>query len=62
VILYLRVGEPTLFTTDSTRMSRVLDESGQKSTRIEIYKKNLIQLNPNPWWAGLARRFQPISV
>jgi len=25
----------------STRMSRVLNKSGQKSTRIEIYKKNL---------------------
>jgi len=36
--LYLRVGEPTRLTTGSTRMSRVLDESGKKSTRIEICK------------------------
>jgi len=30
----------------STRVSRVLDESGQKSTRIEICKNNLIQPEP----------------
>jgi len=34
-----RVGEPIRLTTGSTRMSRVLDEPGQKSTRIEICKK-----------------------
>jgi len=37
-----------------------LDEPGQKSTRIEIYKKISNQPAPNPWWVGLARRFQPI--
>jgi len=35
-----------------TRVSRVLDESGQKLIRIKIYKKNLTQPDPNPWWAG----------
>jgi len=39
-------------------MSQVLGESGQNSTCIEICKK--IQSNPNPWWARLAREFQPI--
>jgi len=45
---------------DSTWMSRVLNEPGQKSTRIEICKKNLTQPGPNPWWARLAHGFQPI--
>jgi len=36
---YLQVGEPTRLTTDSTRMSRVVDEPDQKSTCIEICKK-----------------------
>jgi len=44
----------------STRMSQVLNEPGQKSVRIEICKKISTQLGPNPWWAGLARGFQPI--
>jgi len=35
VTLYLRVSEPTRLTTGD----RALDESGQKSTRIEICKK-----------------------
>jgi len=39
VPFYLRVGEPTRLTTGSTWMSRVLDESGQKLTRIKICKK-----------------------
>jgi len=57
---YVRVGEPTRLTTSSTRMSRVLNEPGQKSTRIEICKKISTQPDPNPWWVGLAREFQPI--
>jgi len=36
------------------------DEPGQKSTRIEICKKISTQPGLNPWWAGLARGFQPI--
>jgi len=36
-----------------------LDESGQKLIRTEIYKTNLIQPNPNPWWIELARGFRP---
>jgi len=43
-------------------MSRVLKEPGQKSTRIEICKKISTQPDPNPWWAGLARGFQPILI
>jgi len=35
----MRVGESTRLTTDSTRVSQVLDESGKKSTRIKICKK-----------------------
>jgi len=45
----LRVGELTRLNTGSTRVSRVQGEPGQKSTRIEIYKKNLIQPGTNPW-------------
>jgi len=37
-------------------------ESSQKSTRIEICKKISTQPNPNPWWAKLARGFQPILI
>jgi len=44
----LGVDEPTRFTTGSTRMSQVLDEPGQKSTCIEIYKKISTQLGLNP--------------
>jgi len=53
----MRVGEPTRLTTGSTRMSRVLNELGQKSTRIEICQKISTQHDPNPWWARLARGF-----
>jgi len=60
VTFYLRVGEPTRLTTGSTRVSRVLDEPGQKSTCIEICKKISTQPDPNPWWAELARWFQSI--
>jgi len=45
----LQVGEPTQLTTGSTQMSQVLDEPGQKSTRIEICKKISTQPGPNPW-------------
>jgi len=31
----------TQLTKDSTHVSRILGESGQKSTHIKIYKKNL---------------------
>jgi len=44
----------------STWVSRVLGGPGQKSTRIEICKKISTQPDPNPWWARLARGFQPI--
>ena len=64
---YLRVDESTRLTTGSTRltmgstrMSQVLNELGQKSTRIEICKKNSTQPDQNPWWAGLTHGFQPI--
>jgi len=60
VTLYLRVSEPTRFTTGSTWVSRVLGEPSQKSTRIEICKKISTQRGLNLWWAWLARRFQPI--
>jgi len=33
---------------------------GQKSNRVEICKKISTQPDPNTWWAGLTRRFQPI--
>jgi len=36
------------------------DEPGQKSTHIKICKKISTQPDSNPWWAGLAREFQPI--
>jgi len=49
VTLYLQVGEPTRFTTGSTRVSRVLGEPGQKLTRIEICKKISTEPDPNPW-------------
>jgi len=62
VTLYLRVGEPTWLITGSTQVSRVLSESGQKSTCIEIYKKISTQPDPNLWWTGLAREFQPILI
>ena len=45
---YLRVSEPTRLTTGSTRMSRVLDEPGQKLTRIEICKKKFNPIRPEP--------------
>jgi len=38
------------------------DKSGQKSIHIEIYKKNLIQPDPNPWWVGLVRGFYNILI
>jgi len=60
VTLYLRVGEPTRLITGLTQMSWVLSDPGQKSTRIEIYKKISTQLGPNPWWVELAHGFQPI--
>jgi len=44
-------------------VSWVLGESGQKSIRIEICKKNLTQPNPiciETWQVRLARRFQSI--
>jgi len=44
----------------STQMSRVLNEPGQKSTRIEICKKISTQPDPKTWRAGLAHGFQPI--
>jgi len=44
----------------STRVSWVLSEPSQKLNRIEIYKKLSTQPSLNPWWAGLARGFQPI--
>jgi len=60
VTLYLRVGEPTRLTMGSTRVSRVLGGPGKKSTRIEICKNFSTQPSLNPWWARLARGFQPI--
>jgi len=60
VTLYLRIGEPTRLTTDSTRVSQVLHEPGQKSTRIEIYEKFSTQPGTNLWWTRLACGFQPI--
>jgi len=41
-------------------VSQVLGEPGQTSTHIEICKNISTQPGPNPWWAGLARGFQPI--
>jgi len=40
---------PSLLTTGSTRVSRVLDEPGQKSTRIKICKRISTQPDSNPW-------------
>jgi len=52
----MRVDELTRLTRGSTRMSQVLNESGQKSTRIEIYKK--ISTQPDPVMSGVGSRIQ----
>jgi len=57
---YLRVGEPTRLITGSIQVSWVLCELGQKSTIIEIYKKNSTQPASNPWWVRLTHKFQSI--
>jgi len=47
-VTILSTGWSTRLTTGSTQMSRVLNEPGQKLTRIEIYKKISTQPDPNP--------------
>jgi len=44
----IQMQNPTLLTMGSTRVSRVLGESGQKSIRIEICKKISTQSGSNP--------------
>jgi len=52
--LYLRVGESTLLTTGSTR---ILGESGKKSTHIEICKKKFNQIRDKPDWLANSNPF-----